>query len=227
LLVHPVVAADPRNVTARGEEKGHPVRIADREAPVASLRERGFQRAPRGPVRGERRAGTAAGHAGEAREGPSDAGDALAQRDVGQVQQPGDLAAAHTDVDEQGHQATGAGQRGDERVRQSRQGPGGALRRDGIGVLPPLPPRGRTGGEPRGVAHGARGPGQEARIAAVAVPLEGGEQDVLHEVLGLVRDHRAARRHAHQRPDGAFLDRHLGRIAGRRASAKAPWPSFR
>jgi hypothetical protein len=132
LLVHPVVAADPRNVTARGEEKGHPVRIADREAPVASLRERGFQRAPRGPVRGERRAGTAAGLAGEAREGPSDAGDALAQRDVGQVQQPGDLAAAHTDVDEQGHQATGAGQRGDERVRQSRQGPGGALRREAV-----------------------------------------------------------------------------------------------
>jgi hypothetical protein len=44
--------------------------------------------------------------AGEVGEGPSDAGDALAHRHVGQAQQVGDLAAAHAEIDQQGNHAT-------------------------------------------------------------------------------------------------------------------------
>lgn len=202
-MARPVVAADGRSVTALRKKDRQPVRIADREAPRGALRQRGLQRTPRQPVRGKRRVGIALGLAREASEGPAQAGDALAQRHVGQAQQVGDLAAAHPQVDQQRDQPAGAGQAGDEGLRKPRQGTGRALRRDGIGVLPPFPPRGRPRRELRAVADGARGPGQEARVAAVAVLLDRGEQDVLHQVLGLVRDHRAARRHPRQGLDGS------------------------
>jgi hypothetical protein len=70
---------------------------------------------------------------------------------------------------------------------------GRALVLDGIGVLSPLPaPRGASR-KSCAIADGARGPRQNAWIAAVAVLLDRGEQNVLHQIFGFVRSLRTAR----------------------------------
>jgi hypothetical protein len=92
-------------VTARGKEDREAVRIADGEAPLTAGRERGFQGAPRQPVRLARRARLALDRAGEIGEGLPEARDPLAHRHVGQVEEVGDLTAAHVEVDQQRHHA--------------------------------------------------------------------------------------------------------------------------
>ena len=127
------------------------------------------------------------------------------------------LSSRATRRRERGRAATKAsGSRGRESAR--------SLGLDGIGVLSPLPARCRARRELRAVADGARGPGQEARIAAVAVLLDRGEQDVLHQILGFVRNHRTARRHPHQGFDRARRERTRGRFRFRRSRAQHVGP---